>query len=100
MGLSVANQAAVYAIASALNTNATLEQVLEDKLIFIQRKPAIQDIYLDHLERWKRLGGGLFTGSVLVQPAHRCPTGGHNCGNNGMLEAPLFQPAQLVASPR
>ena len=100
VGLSAANRAAVNAIASALNTNATLEQALEDKLIAIQRNPAVQDIFLDHLERWGRLGGGLFVGSSLVQPAQRCPTGGHNCGNNGMLEAPVFQPAQLAASPR
>ena len=100
VGLSAANQAAVNAFSSALSTNASLEKLLEDKLIAIQRNSAIQDIFLDHLERWRRLGGGLFIGSSLVQPVQRCPTGGHNCGNNGMLEAPLFQPAQLAASPR
>ena len=98
--LTVADDAAFKAISSILNSNATREVMLEEKLISIQRNPAMQEIFLDHLERWRRLGGGLFTGFSLVQPAQRCPTGGHNCGNNGMLEFPLFQPAQLSAAPK
>jgi hypothetical protein len=71
VGLSVANLAAANAIASALNTNATLEQLLEDKLISIQRNPAMKNIFLDHLERWKRVGGGLFIGATLFSAT--CP---------------------------
>ena len=73
-----------------MNINATLEDLIEKKLIEVQRHPALENIYLDFLERWNRIEGGLFMSSYLSMPALRCPTGGHGCGNHGMFESGLF----------
>jgi hypothetical protein len=78
------------ALASELNRNASIEAALESRLIAIQRRPDMQEIYLDILERWRLIGGGVYVGQVLTQPWTKCPTGGKNCGNLGMFEDPFF----------
>lgn len=71
--------------------NATLEQILENKLIIVQRDDRIYDMYLDFIRRWEAIGGGLLVTANLVQPATNCPTGGKGCGNPGIFENPFFR---------
>eukprot|EP01041_Mallomonas_annulata_P002765 gene2765-5448_t len=78
---------------AAMTYNATLEQIVENNLIIAQRDAQIKDIYLDLLERWNRIGGHLFIGSYIVKPSVYCLTGGKACGNDGMLETPVFTDA-------
>eukprot|EP00960_Hanusia_phi_P044017 756413-Hanusia_phi.AAC.1 len=67
--------------------NAALEQQLEVKLIEAARHPRMTGIYMDFLERWRRIGGDVFVTSELYKPAGICPTGGKDCANNGVMES-------------
>ena len=96
-GYNFVNQSAVTAAAPMMRYNATLEQLLENRLIALERSRAIQDIYMDLLERWRRLGGGLLVGSNLVQPPLTCPTGGKGCGNHGMFENSFYTDCTALA---
>lgn len=91
--MNLLNQTAAAAAMPALVANASLEQKVQNSLISLVRDPRVTDIYMDFLERWKRIGGGLFTSAPLVQPVVSCPTGGGGCGNGGMFESPAFAAA-------
>ncbi|EKX35128.1 hypothetical protein GUITHDRAFT_80080, partial [Guillardia theta CCMP2712] len=67
--------------------NAALELQLEQKLINASRHPRMTGIYMDFIERWRRIGGGVFVTSELYKPAGICPTGGKDCANNGLMES-------------
>lgn len=84
-----------YATANDLNATmpeleawATAEQHVEDVLIAAQRRDVLKDLMIDHMERWRRLGGGDFVVQSLLGPPTRCLTGGKGCGNNALLESP------------
>jgi hypothetical protein len=72
----------------ALRRMAHLEQQLEDRLIDATRRPEMQDIILDFLERWRAIGGELFVGADLIKPPSRCLTGGKGCGHRAVMANP------------
>ena len=84
------SSAAAMSALPMIRYNATLEQIVENNFILLERAPEIQQFYLELLERWNRIGGGLFTSDILVKVPLYCPTGGKNCGGGGMFESPLF----------
>ena len=63
-----------------------MEQDLEYLIIDAQRQPIIKDMFLDYMERWYRLGGGLMFLTDLVENIDTCPTGGNKCGYKSILE--------------
>jgi len=85
-----ANQSELDAARPMIDFNCSQEAILEEKLIEVQRSDEMYDLYLDFLRRWEALGGNLLTGSLLVQPAMLCPSGGKGCGSAGMYESPMF----------
>jgi hypothetical protein len=83
---------------------AGLEQRLEDLIIDAMRQPLVQDLYLDFMNRWYKLGGGLMVLSNLVDKVDHCAAYvTHYCGYNSLLEnlaqspdsSPKYQAALL-----
>lgn len=66
--------------------NSDAEQKLEDLIIEAFRQPIIEDLYLDFMERWYRLGGGFMFLSNIVDYVNRCEKGGGKCGYKSTLE--------------
>ena len=74
-GYHFVNQSQIDSAMSDIDKNCSLEAMLEQKLIEVQRSDEMYDIYLDLMKRWEAVGGGLAVGSMLVQPALTCPQG-------------------------
>lgn len=67
-------------------TDASIEQRLEDLIIEALRHPMVEHLYLDFMQRWYKLGGGLMVLNNLVQRVDRCINGGGTCGYRSLLE--------------
>ena len=77
---------------------AALEQRLEDKLLEVNAHPRMADIFLDFLDRWRRIGGSLFVAQPLYRPPVRCETGGKACGHEALMLGPAdFNSSKLRA---
>ncbi len=75
---------------------ASLEQRLEDLIIESLYEPDVTDLYLDFMERWYRLGGGLMVLSNLVQKVDRCSSNlNHHCGYHSTMGSLLEDPATV-----
>lgn len=72
-----------------------MEQRLEDLIIEALRLPVVEDLYLDFMERWYRLGGGVMFLSNLVDFVNRCEKGGGKCGYKSTLENLNQEPTQV-----
>ena len=67
---------------------AALEQQLEGKLLEANAHPRMGEIFLDFLDRWRRLGGSLFVAQPLYRPPVLCETGGKQCGHEALMLDP------------
>eukprot|EP00965_Chrysotila_dentata_P175001 5777292-Pleurochrysis_carterae.AAC.1 len=83
---------------------ASLEQNLEHKLIAAGEHPRMFDVFLDFLDRWRRIGGALFVSQPLYRPPSLCTGGGKGCGHRALslgprdAEAPKLRAVQAYAS--
>jgi hypothetical protein len=71
---------------------APLEQKLEDTIIEALRQPIVEDLYLDFMERWWKVGADVMFVSNIVDKVVRCERGGGRCGYRGTLEALTANP--------
>jgi hypothetical protein len=80
---------------------APQEQAFEDLIIKAMYDPLVKDLYLDFMERWYRLGGGLMIMSDIVRKVDRCtPSVSHFCGYQStlgnLLQTPMSVPKYLA----
>ncbi|EFC47802.1 hypothetical protein NAEGRDRAFT_57192 [Naegleria gruberi] len=74
---------------------APLEQRLEDISIEALRQPIVEDMVVDVMKRWHRMGGGLMILNNIVEKIDRCLGGGGRCGYQAVMES-LLQDPQTV----
>ena len=67
---------------------AALEQSLEGKLLEVNAHPRMREIFLDFLDRWRRIGGSVFVAQPLYRPPVLCTTGGKSCGHGALMLGP------------
>jgi hypothetical protein len=94
--------ASTYANRWKKTPSAGVEQRLEDLIIEALKKPIVTDLYLDYMERWYKIGGGLMFLQNLVDKIDRCtPNLNHYCGYHSLLEnlsqTPESSPKYLAA---
>ncbi len=94
--------ASTYANRWKKTPSAELEQRLEDLIIEALKKPIVTDLYLDYMERWYKIGGGLMFLQNLVTKIDRCAASlNHFCGYHSLLEnlgqLPESSPKYLAA---
>ena len=66
--------------------SASIEQKLEDLIIEALRHDMVEHLYLDFMQRWYKLGGGLMVLNNLVEKVDRCLNGGGKCGYRSLME--------------
>jgi hypothetical protein len=66
-------------------TFAAQEQQLEDLIISALQKPLVQELLLDFMERWYRIGGSTMFLSNIVEYVDRCVKASHRCGYKSTL---------------
>ena len=71
------------------------EQYLEDLIINSLRKPIVEDMYLDFMMRWYKLGGGILFLNNIVDTVDRCVGGGGYCGYKSIMENLLQTPDKV-----
>lgn len=74
---------------------ANIEQRLDDLIVESLRQPIIEDLLLDYMARWWKIGGGIMFMSNIVNRINRCENGGSPCGYKSVLENLLQDPLKV-----